>query len=895
MANKTYIRYSYWWVCCSALFYSINKPMKQCCILLFCLASGLWARADHITGGEMFYTLIGFSNGQYQYHVTAKFFKDCFINRQLSPTTYVSVFEKGSNQPSQVITAGLTRQETLNLNNNNPCITNPPQVCYEVGYYEFDISLPPSRNGFILATQVNFRINTINNLIFGYNNIGATYTAEIPRTQQIAQAPQNNSARFTASDLVVICSNNSFNYSFAAEDQDGDELRYSFAGAYMSSGGGGGNNTPPPSAPPYSEVPYGQGFTSGSPLGGFVQIDANTGLISGIAPSDGTYVVTVSVDEIRNGIVIAQQRKDLQIKITSCTIAAASILPEYQLCKESFDLNVTNASNSPLIKTYNWEITNRAGQTVYNSTNNNVQYRFTDTGLYRMKLIINKNEQCSDSMQSMVLVYPGFEADFDFAGTCITSSTRFQDASTTRYGTVNYWRWSFGESSGGGIESDRATSYQYQFTGSKTVQLITGNSVGCRDTAQKTIAIFDKPPLNLSFKDTLICVNDAVQLQASGSGVFSWSPNRQMQQSNSANPIVTPLQTTVYTVSLNDQGCTNSDSVKVNVVSAVQLQAMPDTTICAGDVITLKSNGNGLQYSWQPAENVQQPSAINTLAVTPSSTTYTITARIGGCTATDNVVVTTVPYPVANAGKDTIICYNSIAPLSGSIVGNRFEWSNTQTLVNANSLNPVAKPPGTLAYVLTAYDVLGCPKPGRDTVIVNVLPPINAFAGRDTAIVAGQPLQLNGSGGVAYQWSPAENLTAANIPNPVARFSFPSNGIQLKVRVFNEASCVDSAFIMVRVFETVPTIFVPTAFTPNGDGKNDVLRPIAAGMERIEYFNIYNRWGQLVYSSAQQEGIGWNGLIGGKEQGSGTYVWVVKAVDYTGKNYFQKGMVTLIR
>ncbi|MGV3657561.1 MAG: hypothetical protein ACO1NX_06390, partial [Chitinophagaceae bacterium] len=322
--------------------------MKQCCLLLFCLLRGLLARADHITGGEMFYTLTGFSNGQYQYRVTAKFYKDCFINRQLGSSTFVSVFEKGSTTNQQMITALLTRQETLSLTNNNPCITNPPQVCYEVGYYEFDLSLPPSAKGFLLATQVNFRINSINNLAFGYGNIGAMYTAEIPANSPLPNAPQNNSARFTASDLVVICSNNAFNYSFAAEDKDGDQLRYSFCAAYISTGGGGGNNTPPPSAPPYTPVPYGQGFTASSPLGNNVKIDAATGMISGIAPSDGTYVVTVCVDEIRNGVVIAQQRKDLQIKITSCTIAAASILPEYQLCAESFNLNVTNASNSPL-------------------------------------------------------------------------------------------------------------------------------------------------------------------------------------------------------------------------------------------------------------------------------------------------------------------------------------------------------------------------------------------------------------------------------------------------------------------------------------------------------------------------------------------------------------------
>ena len=870
--------------------------MKQGCILLFCLVSVLLVRADHITGGEMFYTLSGFSNGQYQYRVTAKFFKDCFISRPLNETTFISVFEKGNSSVLQVLTVPLTRQEKLNLQNDNPCITNPPQVCYEVGYYEFDLSLPGSASGYVIATQVNFRINTINNLQFGYGNIGATYTAEIPATSPLQKAPENNSARFTASDLVVICSNNAFNYSFAATDGDGDQLRYSFCQAYVSSGGGGGANTPPPSAPPYTSVPYGQGFNATSPLGNNVQINAATGMISGIAPGDGTYVVTVCVQEIRNGIVIAQQRKDLQIKITSCTIAGASILPEYQLCKESFNLTVSNASNSPLIKTSNWEIANSAGQVIYNASSSNLTYTFKDTGQYHLKLVVNKDEQCSDSTQSLVRVYPGFKADFAMEGSCITHETQFLDASTTRYGTVNYWLWHFDAGAENSVgETDQNPTHQYAFTGNKSIRLVTGNSVGCRDTVLKTVAIFDKPPINLAFKDTLICVNDAVQLQASGTGQFSWSPNAQMQNETTSQPIVSPRLTTTYTVSLNDQGCFNEDTVRVRVVNEVSLKAMQDTVICAGDAITLKSSSNGLQFSWQTAENLQSSNVLNTLAVTPITTTYTITAKIGSCTASDQVLVTTVPYPTANAGKDTVICYNATTQLEGSIEGSRFEWVATNSLSGTHTLQPLARPPATTAYVLAAYDVQGCPKPGRDTVVVYVLPPINAFAGNDTAIVAGQPLQLNASGGVSYQWSPAQNLSATNIPNPIATFAFPSDGVQLKVRVLNEASCVDSAFVTVKVFETAPTIFVPTAFTPNGDGRNDVLRPIAAGMQRIDYFTIYNRWGQQVYSSSLEEGFGWNGLIGGKPQSTGTYVWVVKAVDFRGKTYFQKGMVTLIR
>ena len=112
--------------------------------------------------------------------------------------------------------------------------------------------------------------------------------------------------------------------------------------------------------------------------------------------------------------------------------------------------------------------------------------------------------------------------------------------------------------------------------------------------------------------------------------------------------------------------------------------------------------------------------------------------------------------------------------------------------------------------------------------------------------------------------------------------------------VQNIAGCTDSAFLQVKVYSTLPTVFVPTAWTPNGDGMNDQLRPIAAGMQELQYFMVYNRWGQLVFTS-RQTGVGWDGRINGVLQSSGVYVWQVKAVDYLGFDFFKTGTATLIR
>ena len=189
---------------------------------------------------------------------------------------------------------------------------------------------------------------------------------------------------------------------------------------------------------------------------------------------------------------------------------------------------------------------------------------------------------------------------------------------------------------------------------------------------------------------------------------------------------------------------------------------------------------------------------------------------------------------------------------------------------------------------------MGCPKPGLDTVIVTVLPRVRAFAGRDTTVVINQPLQFTGSGGINYLWSPGTGLSSTTIFNPVGRYNGSIDTIKYKLVVRDVAGCADSAFVTVRVFKTEPSVFVPTGFTPNGDGLNDLVAPIAVGIQKINYFSIYNRWGQLVFTTTIN-GKGWDGRIKGALQNSGVFVWLVNAVDYTGKTVFLKGTVALIR
>ena len=855
-----------------------------------CLFSS--SKADHITGGEMFYTYLGKANGLNLYKVTLKLFMRCNSGRQFNDPTIVSVFDRLTNERIANLTVSLTGQDFLNLNNTNPCITNPPIVCYNVGLYEFNVSLQDNANGYLLASQVNFRINGISNLESGYSQVGATYTCEIPGTASGAGAIVNNSARFTGSDLVIVCAENSFSYSFAATDPDGDQLSYHFCGAYRSTNAGQVNA---PLPPPFDYVPYKIGYGESAPLGPNVLVNSQTGLITGTAPSSGVYVVTVCVEERRNGLLIATQRKDLQISITECSVAAASLFPEYLLCKDQTSISINNLSTSPLITSYAWNITSLTGTSLFTSTDQVLNYNFQDTGLFYVSLHINKNQICPDSTTSLIRVYPGMKSGFYSIGECFTKPTSFFDTSSVVYGNINSWKWQFNDPmSNNDISAQKNPVYTFQQNGTMNVQLILTTTKGCRDTVVRTVNIIDKPTLILPTHDTLICKGDSVQLQANGNGIFMWTPGANILQAATKTPVVFPPVTTKYYVSLDDNGCLNKDSVTVRVVDFVSLTMKADTIICATDTIMLTAKTDGLHFSWTPSLLITDPQQLTTKAIVPSSTVFQLTATIGHCSATGNYGVQTIPYPEVNAGPDHTICFGDQATLQATTNGATYQWTPASSLSHPNSLVTIARPKNTQAYVLTAYDNKGCPKPSRDTAIVTVMPEVLAFAGNDTSVIVGQPLQLNATGGVQFVWKPADYLSNPNIADPVALFNPSVEGMRYTMVVYDPEGCSDSATIDIKIFTTPPVVFVPSAFTPNNDGKNDILRPIAVGMTKIEYFRVFNRWGQLLFSTTRNE-HGWDGRINGKDQKTDQFVWEVKATDYKGNVYFQKGTTTLIR
>ncbi|WP_438946208.1 T9SS type B sorting domain-containing protein, partial [Sediminibacterium sp.] len=486
-------------------------------------------------------------------------------------------------------------------------------------------------------------------------------------------------------------------------------------------------------------------------------------------------------------------------------------------------------------------------------------------------------------------------------GSCFLNEYNFKDATLSRYGVVDSWRWNFGDNTSTADTSRAKDSvWKYPAPVNTNVSLIVTNSKGCIDTITKPMMVLDKPLLNLAFKDTLICSIDTLPLFANvGAGIVNWTPDingslLRISNRNIANPLVYPVDTTRYIVTVNNNGCINSDTVTVNVLDFISVDAGPSATICQTDTIQLQTVSDALSYQWTSSSGAPvDPVKFPKLAPLQDETYY-VTANLGYCQARDSVRIRVVPYPRVSVGPDTVICFGTRLNLPANIVGSSFQWSPTNSMINGNTLNPLAGPSRTTAYTLTVSDTLGCNKPVTDTIIVRVVPPVEVNAGSDTVALPDQPLQLNASGNGSFSWTPFTGLSDPTVANPILTLAAGTDSITYRVRVTGEAGCYGEDDITVRVFSGGPQLFIPTAFTPNADGRNDVLRPVAVGITQLVYFSVFNRWGQQIFYTNELN-KGWDGTFKGEPQPAGTYVFQAEGIDYLGNRVYKKGTAVLIR
>jgi gliding motility-associated-like protein len=277
---------------------------------------------------------------------------------------------------------------------------------------------------------------------------------------------------------------------------------------------------------------------------------------------------------------------------------------------------------------------------------------------------------------------------------------------------------------------------------------------------------------------------------------------------------------------------------------------------------------------------------------------YVTVTTVGGCKYTDSTYVKVYGVGAVTAGRDTAICLGNKIQLHGSN-GPKIIWSPGYSLSDSTIANPVAFPSKTTVYALKVFDNSACVSTSSVTVTLKnsavvkagITGPAYVCRSRDTATFT------SNSAGILNQWNwnfgNGQNSTI-EIPQTV-NFNI-SNDIdfyKVTLAVMDTAGCTDTAYHTLKVADNC-YIAVPTAFTPNGDGKNDFLYPVNAYKAKDLVFRVYNRNGQMVFETRNWMQK-WDGRINGLLQQTGVYVWYLEYTSDSNKRISLKGTTTLIR
>ena len=494
----------------------INKYIYPVLLLCGLFLAPSTLKGSHIVGGEISYKFVSRQGKQIRYHFTMRIYKDV-INARASAdfdnpallAVYLltdqgaKIFGDNDNK-LPISTPIITR--SIVVPNAIACLTPPSNIKVEEALYEWDATLIDTTFSYLISYQKCCRNRTITN-IARPDNSGATYSVEITPESQHAD---NNSPYFKELPPIFICVGEPLKYDHSAVDAEGDQLVYRFCTAYTSptggggGGGGGGNQARLAEPPPYYPVSYNFPYTDSAPMGGdpLIKIGPNSGLITGTPTFIAQYVVTVCVEEYRNGVLLTRMFRDFQFNIVQCKktvdalIAADSTFGKefYVFGCENVNLMLNNKSYERAnVNSFYWEfdLKNNGGIQRFSDWSPSVVFR--DTGLYQGKLVLNEGSVCSDSAFLTVrvggTVITDFTAKYD---TCIPGPIAFKGNYKSPYPAKTI-TWDYDD--GLFDAATLTTSHQYQKPGVKAVTLIVKDIYGCAGRTTKPIAWQPAPAL----------------------------------------------------------------------------------------------------------------------------------------------------------------------------------------------------------------------------------------------------------------------------------------------------------------------------------------------------------------------------------------------------------------
>ncbi|MBL4669137.1 MAG: gliding motility-associated C-terminal domain-containing protein [Flavobacteriales bacterium] len=411
-------------------------------------------------------------------------------------------------------------------------------------------------------------------------------------------------------------------------------------------------------------------------------------------------------------------------------------------------------------------------------------------------------------------------------------------------------------------------------TNSYTVTISHSNFPQCSTTSDSiTLVVVNDPIPVFSVNDTLICIGESITLSLTIGDTILWSTGDTTLSIN-----LTPTGDTTISVVVDVFCGSYSFSQNIVVINNPLPLLTGDSLICIGESVALTIS-NSSSILWPAGDTT---AIVNFIPIRDTTITVTASNFCDTINFTKFIEVTNNTAP--DILGDSVVCFGDLVSLTGTATDvELYLWPDSST---ASSVSFI---PNTDTLV-TLYASNRC-----DTSITNIFIIVNpnpiTTISPDTSITIQDSTQifvLGGNTGVNYTWDPNGSLNCSNCASPIA---FPTETTTYSVEIIDTNGCINSNTITIEVL--IPDLFIPTGFSPNNDGVNDMLFVRSLDIEKM-ILQIYNRWGGLVFETEDQE-IGWDGKYNGHELDFGVYVYRFEATFLSGEKITQSGSITLFK
>jgi len=426
----------------------------------------------------------------------------------------------------------------------------------------------------------------------------------------------------------------------------------------------------------------------------------------------------------------------------------------------------------------------------------------------------------------------------------------------------------------------------------------------CATTASVTVDVLKG--FELDPHDSILCDGDSRTITGTGSTAglapdaytYSWTPAATAVPNNAINTVITPaVPGGPYTITASFPGCPDSSiTIPVIVDELPVVDAGIPREMCLNDTLHLNSSvfpdsANYYDITWSPgADMVSNKVADPVYSGKITQTLTVIYTTPNGCADTNSVLITVNNVDFLQLDGDRAICPGDTATLS-VLGGVSYNWDPNYFISDIGNVTSVqVYPQATQDYRVIGKDFKGC----FDTAFAKVVvyPGSVLDAGEDVTIYPGENVTLYADGNCSlFDWFPPSGLSDTKLRNPVAQ---PTATTRYYVSAQTENGCPTNDSVTVIV-SNESLVDLPNVFSPgSGTSINDKLMIRKRGIVQLKSWDIFNRWGQRVFSTNDIE-QGWDGRFNDKPQPLGTYVYVIEAFTSTGKRFYKQGNVTLVR